>query len=61
MLITNMPNSITQIKQACNNKTDLAEPDGVERDSIREVTVELSSDKRQRIERKRSGHDISLQ
>ena len=61
MLITNMPNLITRTKQARNAETDQAEPDGVERETIRKVTDEISSDKRQRAERKWNGDDISLQ
>ena len=61
MLITDMPNLMTRINLVRNDKIDQAEPDGVDRDSIREVTDELSSDKRQRTERKWSGDDISLQ
>ena len=52
MLTTDMPNLKTHTKQARNAGTSHAESYGVERKTVREVTDEISSDKRKRNERK---------
>ena len=52
MLTTDMPNLKTHTKQSRNAETSHAESFGVERKTVREVTDEISSDKRKRNERK---------
>ena len=60
MLITNMPNLKTRTNVACNAETGCIDSNGLESEAVREVTNEISSEKRSRFVRKCNGDVIPM-